>query len=649
MERHDTMMRRTAPSVVRRAGAGPVVTALATLIGLIAITAPVVPTGAAGAAGGEISANGEVTWGVYGMDTTTESDAIQSLVFAIEQIGNRIYVGGKFLEARPNASSPGVAQPYLVAFDAGTGALIPDFRPSLEGPVYALQASPDGSRLFVGGEFRSIDGDNEARGLAALDPATGAVDTTWRAKVTNVSGARGMVKSLTISGDQLYLSGRFDRVGGGNRPLHLTDKVARVALADGTADPAFATVVAGGAVWGVAVAPDGSKVYLAGYHDTVDGNPAGADFSVLDAANGRLIPGLSDVGGNSTNTDRRYGQDVVAVGDLVFWGGSEHIVRVFRISDGSLVREHSTTRGGDFQDLEVVGDRVYASCHCYTEHLADYNYWPNRPTIPAGVAVTPIKYVAAYSATTGEHLPSFLLDASAARAGVWAIHGDTAGCLWVGGDLTRITTVSGGDRAAGGFAKFCPGDGGDAIAPTTPTDLVQTRAEDRKVVLRWTGSTDNVAVAHYELTRDGAPVGTRAGGPSTLWFTDTELEPGTDYAYTVVAVDAAGNRSGAATITAATTGGPVVPVAPPAPTGLRSTLQTRERIVLTWDDTAGATGYAVERLDDTGFVEIGTKSGRWFTDTGLAPATTHRYRVVAVTAEGVRSAPSIDIDVATLP
>ncbi|MEL7155225.1 MAG: hypothetical protein AAFN30_01355 [Actinomycetota bacterium] len=311
---------------------------VATVVGLVVSALIAIPVLA------EISPNAEITWGVYGLDTSTETDTIASQVWAIEQIGDRIYVGGKFLEARPSSTGTPQSQPYLAAFDANTGAFIDSFRPQLESAVYALEASPDGSRLFVGGEFRNIDGDTTAHGLAALDPTTGAVDTTWRAKVSNTSGARGVVFGLTTKNDQLYLSGRFDRVGSGAQTVHPTEKVARVAVADGAADPTLATDIDGGAVWGVAVSTDAAKIYLAGYHDTVDGDPAGADYAVLDST-GTLLPTLSDVGGNSANPNRWYGQDVVVTDDLVFWGGSEHIVRVYSQADGSLVRvECSRTR-----------------------------------------------------------------------------------------------------------------------------------------------------------------------------------------------------------------------------------------------------------------------------------------------------------------
>lgn len=817
--------------------------AVAAAVGLVVSALVAIPVLA------EISPNGEVTWGVYGLDTSTETDAIASQVWAIEQIGDTIYVGGKFLEARQNSTSTALPQPYLAAFNANTGAFIDTFRPDIESAVYSLQASPDGSRLFVGGEFRSINGDTEAHGLAALDPATGQVDTTWRAKVSNVSGARGIVFGFDVHGDHLYLSGRFDQVGSG-ASVHTTEKLARVTLDDGGADTVLTTDIDGGAVWGVGVNNDASRIYLAGYHDSVDGNTAGADYSVLDHT-GTLIPGRSDVGGNSSQSSRWYGQDVVVTDNLVFWGGSEHVVRVFAESDGTLVREHSTKTGGDYQDLEVVGDRVYGSCHCYTVHAADFDGWGQWGDIPEHVEVTPIKYVAAYSATTGAYLPEFQLDMSATQAGVWAIHGATDGCLWVGGDLSRITTIAGNDRAAGGFAKFCDGPGtdnrapemppnliqtreekakivlrwdksidnlgtaryevsrggelvadiettgsgtywftdtgleektlysysivaidaagnrsepaeidagtsgairgvdtepptmptlltqtraekakivirwaaatdnlavqdyeitrdgvavgikpgtsagqywftdsglepgttytyevvardaetnrsepavlqattevdatvSDTEAPSTPSDLNQTRAENAKIVIQWTRSTDNVGVDFYEVTRDGEVVGTKDAGSSTFyWFTDSELATATAYDYAVVAVDAAGNRSSTATLTAGTTGA-ATGVTPDTPTGLRTTNQTRDRVVLNWGAATGASSYVIERDsgDGQGFVEVGTKGSQWFTNTGLTAGTTYVYRVVAVSGDGLRSEPSATLSVATLP
>ncbi len=612
---------------------------VATVVILVGVLSWAVPSGA------EIDSFGEKTWGVYGLATGTQTDAIQNQVWAIEQIDNRIYVGGRFLEVRKNKSSPATSQPFIAAFDANTGEFVSSFRPAFDGAVYSLQASPDGSKLFVGGEFGQVNGDTEARALVALDPISGAVDTSWRSKARNVGGARGIIYSIDTNGRHLYVGGRFDSLGGGPRQLHRTTGAGRLSLTTGEADQSFTVSATGGAVWGIAIAPDSSKVYLAGHQTAVDGDPRGGYYSVLSASNGKLIPSLSNYVGNSS---RQYGQDVVAVGNLVFWGGSEHVVNVYNATTGQLVRKHSSDRGGDFQDLEVVGNRVYASCHCYTNHWADIDWWaagrPPAAAAPAGVSVNPLKYVAAYSATSAAYIGSFQLDVSAKRAGVWAIHGSPDGCLWVGGDLTRVTMENGNNRSLGGFTKFCDSANlVDSQAPTTPAQLTQTRQEKAKVVLRWKASSDNVGVAKYEVRRNGQLVGTKdAGRPATYWFTDRSLSPATSYNYQVIAVDAAGNRSPAARVSASTSGDAVIS----APAGLRSTLQTKERIVLNWNKVSGASSYVIERSIGGGaFSQVGTKSNRWFTDRSVSSGTTYRYRVRAVDAAGVRSSPSSPITV----
>ena len=66
-------------------------------------------------------------------------------------VGNTVYVGGSFTNARPAGAAPGtqtVDRTYLMSYDLTTGALT-SFAPTLNGEVRALAASPDGATLFV--------------------------------------------------------------------------------------------------------------------------------------------------------------------------------------------------------------------------------------------------------------------------------------------------------------------------------------------------------------------------------------------------------------------------------------------------------------------------------------------------------------------
>ena len=80
---------------------------------------------------------------------------------------------------------------------------------------------------------------------------------------------------------------------------------------------------------------------------------------------------------------------------------------------------------------------------------------------------------------------------------------------------------------------------GDTTPPSKPTGLSATAAGSNQVNLTWTASTDDTGVASYEIRRDGTAIGTSP----TPSFSDTSAQPSTTYSYTVVALDAAGNRS----------------------------------------------------------------------------------------------------------
>ncbi|MEY9864031.1 hypothetical protein ABH935_009685 [Catenulispora sp. GAS73] len=94
------------------------------------------------------------------------------------------------------------------------------------------------------------------------------------------------------------------------------------------------------------------------------------------------------------------------------------------------------------------------------------------------------------------------------------------------------------------------GGGGDTTPPSVPTGLTVTGTTSSSVSLKWTASTDNVAVTGYNVYRGT----TLAGTSTTTTFTDSGLTASTQYSYTVSAYDAAGNVSAASTAVTATTG-----------------------------------------------------------------------------------------------
>jgi eukaryotic-like serine/threonine-protein kinase len=102
----------------------------------------------------------------------------------------------------------------------------------------------------------------------------------------------------------------------------------------------------------------------------------------------------------------------------------------------------------------------------------------------------------------------------------------------------------------------------DQSPPATPADLIGTAAGSSSATLTWEASTDDSGqVAGYKILRDGVQVGDQ----TATTYVDTGLAPGTSYAYSVAAYDAAGNISDVTGVTVTTAPDPAAPVdVPPA-------------------------------------------------------------------------------------
>ena len=88
---------------------------------------------------------------------------------------------------------------------------------------------------------------------------------------------------------------------------------------------------------------------------------------------------------------------------------------------------------------------------------------------------------------------------------------------------------------------YCYGvDRQDTIPPTTASNLKASVVSGNEVRLNWTAGTDNIAMAGYEIFRNGVRIGA-ANGTSYL---DTTTQPGITYSYSVVAMDVAEQTSG---------------------------------------------------------------------------------------------------------
>lgn len=89
----------------------------------------------------------------------------------------------------------------------------------------------------------------------------------------------------------------------------------------------------------------------------------------------------------------------------------------------------------------------------------------------------------------------------------------------------------------------------DTQPPAAPAGLRATAQTESSIALSWTAATDNVGVTGYQIFEGATQVGISA----TTTFTATGLAASSTHTYTVIALDAAGNRSPASNAVTATT------------------------------------------------------------------------------------------------
>ena len=167
----------------------------------------------------------------------------------------------------------------------------------------------------------------------------------------------------------------------------------------------------------------------------------------------------------------------------------------------------------------------------------------------------------------------------------------------------------------------------DTTPPTDPTGITQTGATEVSVSLSWTASTDNLALAGYGLYRDGALVATATSTSATL----TGLTCSTSYLFAVDGYDNAGNRSGKATLTGATS--PCDTVAPTTPGNVAVSAVSDTSATVRWDpsmDNIGVTGYDLF----VGGQPAGGTTSTSATFTGLGCGTPYTFGVAAHDARG---------------
>ncbi|WP_213189041.1 zinc-dependent metalloprotease [Cloacibacterium caeni] len=180
----------------------------------------------------------------------------------------------------------------------------------------------------------------------------------------------------------------------------------------------------------------------------------------------------------------------------------------------------------------------------------------------------------------------------------------------------------------------------DTENPTAPT-LSANNTTSTKTTLSWTGATDNVAVASYDIYKDGTLVANSTTSPYTV----TGLSASTSYVFTVKAKDASNNISVSSNAVTVTTLAPDTE-APTAPS-LSASGTTNVSTTLTFTgatDNIGVTAYEIYK-DGALIANVNNSP---YTVTGLSASTTYIFTVKAKDDAGNVSPLSNAVSVTTL-
>src|SRR4051812_19200133 len=201
------------------------------------------------------------------------------------KVGNRLFLGGFFSRAG------GIPHGGLATLNATTGALDPYLNVQLAGRhndsgsgaqgwigPWALDASPDGTRLIVTGNFKTADGLlRDQLVMIDLNQASAVVDPNWSTNRYSPYcfnwAFDGYTRGISFSPDSSYF---VVNATGGGVPGTLCDATSRFETAStGTnIQPTWVDETGGDTVWGVTVTDD--AVYIGG-HNRWNNNPLGVD------------------------------------------------------------------------------------------------------------------------------------------------------------------------------------------------------------------------------------------------------------------------------------------------------------------------------------------------------------------------------------
>jgi PKD repeat protein len=490
---------------------------------------------------------------------------VDGVVWSQVVVGNTVYAGGSFSNARPAGAAPGTnltTRRNLLAYDITTGNLVTSFAPDLNGQVLSVAASPDGSRIYVAGDFTAANGQARRR-VAAYSTATGAL-LGW-----NPSGPNSQARAVIATNDSVYVGGGFAGLGNGT----LRNNLVAYRASDAAVLPWNPN--ADYTVWAMAVSGDGAWVFAGGSFRNVGGQAA-YGLAKVNGSSGALDtgwrPSVRNAGPDAGISSLRV-QGSFVYGTSWHFGPGGNLEGTFKVPVGNADVEWVTDCHGDTYSSFMTGGVVYVAGHAhYCGNMGggfpQYSQWRFQHAQAWTDTVNPganeiLNEVHGYpnwhGVEPGPSLVNWLPDMAMGsytgqyQAG-WNVTGNSQYVVF-GGEFPSVNGV--GQQGLVRFAvrPIAPADegprfvGGSIVPRVVPVSPTAVRVS-------WPAGYDRDSrVLTYRVTRNGATVHTTTAASNwwtlpTLGFVDSGL-PNGSHSYQVVVSDSDGNQvfGGSAAVT----------------------------------------------------------------------------------------------------
>jgi PKD repeat protein len=558
-------------------------------------------------------------------------------------LGDTVYVAGKFTAARPPGAAPGVnevTRNNLLSYNINTGQLT-GWAPSLNAQAMVITASPDGSTIYVGGDFTSVNGVARNR-IAAFSTATGALVTTFAPSVSS------QVRAIAATSSAVYFGGNFASVNGNARNRLAAVSASNGALlpwapqpGDGPTDQNAAPAPTNNTtlthdVMAMVATLGGSQIVVAGRFDTLNGGDA-TGVGALDATTGATRPFqigtvITNQGVNSAvqslSTDGTY-----VYGTAYDFYGPGNLEGSFTVTpDGGNIVSIDDCHGDHYSSY-ALGGVLYTAGHphdCsniggYPEFNPRINKFATAVTIaPTGV-VGPNTEGPGLSGLPAAHLLNWFPTMSPgsftgqSQAG-WSVAGNSKYVVY-GGEFPRVNGVAQQGLVRFAISSLAPNKVAPDYNDALRANVVSLSGGTARVSWQATFDNDNENLA-YKVIRADKPstpvyqttVASTFWNRPTLGFVDRGLTVGAQYTYRVYAYDPFGNFAmrGPATVTVSdnTAGG-----------GLYSDTVLADSPAHYWrlDEAAGAT----KDYDQAGFDDLNVTGGAALGTPGALAGTTN--------------------------